>query len=170
VAIFSFVLAAGWDMSWSKAEAQPSFSAGFNINSTASFYQPLAPYGTWLDLSAYGRCWRPMGVAEGWRPYTVGDWDWTDAGWYWASNEPWAWACYHYGSWVFDPAYGWLWIPGTEWAPAWVVWREAPDYIGWAPCGPRGRIVVDSYFSFVDVHRFHDHLGPRVLLYNDRAV
>jgi hypothetical protein len=151
-----------------KADVQ--FSAAFDIRSPADFYSPLTPYGAWVDVSPYGRCWHPSSETAGWRPYTVGYWEWTDAGWYWTSDEPWAWACYHYGSWVLDPVYGWVWLPGVEWAPAWVVWREAPDYIGWAPCGPRGVAVSDSYFAFVDIHHFHDHLRPRELVFNDPRI
>src|SRR5258708_24450962 len=81
-----------------------------------------------------------------------------------------SWACYHYGSWLYDPAYGWVWIPGTEWAPAWVVWREAPDYIGWAPCGPGGVAVSDTFFVFTDVHRLHDRLGARGFVFNDPPI
>src|SRR5579859_3167226 len=116
------------------AHAQVAFSANVQVQTVSDFYGPLASYGTWYNVPAYGRCWHPAEVATVWRPYTVGDWEWTDCGWYWVSDEPWAWACYHYGSWVYDPVYGWVWVPGTEWAPAWVVWRESPedDYIGWA--------------------------------------
>src|SRR5262245_45756193 len=119
-----------------RASAEVRFSAGIEIHSAADFYDPLTPYGEWVQVRSYGRCWRPTYITEtDWRPYAVGHWEWTDCGWYWVSDEPWAWACYHYGSWVFDPPYGWVWAPGTEWAPAWVVWRESPEYIGWAPCG-----------------------------------
>ncbi|HZR19586.1 MAG TPA: DUF6600 domain-containing protein, partial [Verrucomicrobiae bacterium] len=86
------------------------------------------------------------------------------------SDEPWGWACFHYGQWVYDPSYGWVWLPGTEWAPAWVVWRQAPDYIGWAPCGPGGVAVADTSFVFVDVHHFHDRLAPRELVFNDTRI
>jgi hypothetical protein len=154
----------------SSARAQVSLSVGLNINAPADFYTPLTPYGAWVDLPRYGHCWRPSGMVTGWRPYTVGHWEWTDVGWYWVSDEPWAWACYHYGYWNSDPAYGWIWVPGTEWSPAWVTWREAPDYIGWAPCGPGGVAVADSYFVFVDVHHFHDRIVPRELVYNDPRV
>ena len=27
------------------------------------------------------------------------------------------------GRWFFDDSYGWVWVPGSEWAPAWVAWR-----------------------------------------------
>jgi hypothetical protein len=57
--------------------------------------------------------------------------------------------------------YGWAWVPGTVWGPAWVTFRSAPEYIGWAPLPPdadwddgygfRRRYDVrdDRYWSFV---------------------
>src|SRR6185369_3042944 len=153
-----------------KAMAEVDLSISMDIHSPSDFYSPLGPYGTWVNVGNYGRCWRPTRVEGDWRPYTVGHWEWTDVGWYWVSDEPWAWACYHYGSWVVDPTYGWVWIPATEWAPAWVTWREAPDYIGWAPCGPGGVTLADPFFVFVDVHHFHDRLRPRELVFNDRRL
>src|SRR5258708_25760649 len=77
-----------------KAEVQ--FSAGLQIQSAADFYEPLTPVGGWVTVGSYGRCWHPTRIAAGWRPYCEGEWVWTDAGWYWQSDEPWAWACYHY--------------------------------------------------------------------------
>jgi len=153
-----------------RAAAQVGLSLNVNIQSPTDFYSPLAPYGSWVNVGPYGRCWRPADVSPGWQPYTMGHWEWTDAGWYWASDEPWGWACFHYGQWLFNPAYGWVWVPGTQWAPAWVVWREAPDYIGWAPCGPGGIGVAGTSFVFVDVHRFHEHLRPMELVFNDRTI
>jgi len=150
--------------------AAVEFSAGLEIHATADFYAPLAPYGAWVTIGSYGRCWRPIHVEADWRPYCYGQWEWTDCGWYWESGEPWAWACYHYGSWVFDPNYGWLWIPGTEWAPAWVVWRESDDYIGWAPCGPGGVVVAPSLFVFVDFHHFRDPIRPRTVIVNNTTI
>src|SRR6266496_1683468 len=32
--------------------------------------------------------------------------------------------------------YGWVWIPGTVWAPAWVTWTYNDNYVGWAPLPP----------------------------------
>ncbi len=131
------------------------------INSASDFNQPLQPYGAWVDVGSYGRCWHPRDIAADWQPYTVGHWEWTDAGWYWASDEPWGWACYHYGSWYNAPQVGWVWIPSTEWAPAWVTWRYSDDYIGWAPCGPGRAVLSASFFTFCDVHHFQDHFGSR---------
>src|SRR4051812_16668094 len=151
------------------ARGQVMFSAGIEIRTINDFAEPLAPYGVWVDLPQYGRCWHPY-VEHGWEPYTNGHWEWTDCGWYFASDDPWAWAGYHYGSWVHDWNYGWLWIPGTEWAPAWVNWRQGPDYIGWAPCGPRGVVLDPQYFCFVDVHHFREPLRPSFLVFNNPTI
>ena len=76
------------------------------------FYSSLSPYGEWISLDGGSYAWRPTGVESGWRPYFVGNWAWTDDGWCWVSEEPWAWATYHYGRWYSDDFYGWGWIPG----------------------------------------------------------
>jgi len=101
-----------------------------------SFYDELSPYGQWIDYPGYGYVWMPS-VGYGFRPYsTNGHWVPTDMGWTWASDYPWGWAAFHYGRWFFDNGYGWMWIPGQEWAPAWVSWRSSQEYYGWAPMGP----------------------------------
>lgn len=144
----------------------PGISAGVQIGSPTDFYQPLTPYGSWINFSTYGRCWHPTGVAADWRPYSNGSWEWTDAGWYWQSDEPFAWACYHYGSWYYDTGYGWVWIPGTDWAPAWVDWRYGDNYIGWAPCGPGRAVLGPSFFMFANVNGFTGHFTPGNLIFN----
>jgi uncharacterized protein DUF6600 len=154
----------------SRAAVDIQFSAGLEIQSTSDFYQPLQDFGRWVDVPRYGRCWHPAQVASDWRPYTEGHWEWTDCGWYWASDEPWSWATYHYGSWVDDQSYGWVWIPATEWAPAWVTWRESPDYIGWAPCGPGLSVAAPSLFVFVDAHHFSEPIRSRSLIVNNTTI
>jgi hypothetical protein len=100
------------------------------------FYNSLDPYGEWIPLEGGVYGWRPLHMAVDWRPYIMGQWVWTVDGWYWLSEEPWGWATYHYGRWYYDDYYGWIWIPGYDWAPAWVEWRYGDDYVGWAPLGP----------------------------------
>ena len=100
------------------------------------FYDGLAPYGDWVEIPNYGWSWAPR-VDRDWRPYTRGQWVMTDDGWFWDSDEQFGWATYHYGRWFNDEDYGWVWIPGTEWAPAWVSWRHGNGYTGWAPLPPR---------------------------------
>ncbi|HEU4384438.1 MAG TPA: DUF6600 domain-containing protein [Anaeromyxobacteraceae bacterium] len=107
-----------------------------------TFQQALAPYGQWINVSPYGMVWRPS-VPAGWRPYYYGHWAWTNEGWLWISDEPWGWGPYHYGRWLFDASWGWLWVPGYQWAPAWVSWRYSAEAVGWAPLAPG----VSIYFS-----------------------
>jgi hypothetical protein len=106
------------------------------------FYSNLAPHGHWVRHGSYGWVWLPYGIRAGWRPYTLGRWVMTDEGWTWISDEPFGWATYHYGRWVNDAQYGWGWVPGYQWAPAWVAWRTGNGYIGWAPLPPEARFRV----------------------------
>lgn len=100
------------------------------------FYENLAPYGQWIDDPKYGYVWSPD-EDENFRPYySNGYWAMTDYGNTWISDYAWGWACFHYGRWTYDPYYGWLWIPGSNWGPAWVGWRYGEGYYGWAPLGP----------------------------------
>lgn len=109
-----------------------------------SFYDALSPYGQWIDNPQYGYVWMPS-VGPDFKPYsTNGNWVYTDGGWTWASNYPWGWATFHYGRWFFEEGYGWMWVPGNEWAPAWVSWRQSPEYYGWAPLGPNVSISVSA--------------------------
>ncbi len=100
------------------------------------FYDDLAPHGRWIEYSPHGWCWTPYAAPMGWRPYSDGYWGYTEAGWSWVSYEPWGWATYHYGRWAMDPHYGWVWVPGTVWAPAWVAWHHGNGWAGWAPLPP----------------------------------
>jgi len=165
-----FCLAGGLSLGLLPASAELEVSAGVSIHATTDFYEPLAPNGVWVDVGAYGHCWHPAGVEAGWRPYCNGNWEWTDAGWYWVSDEPWAWACYHYGTWIDYPSMGWCWVPGVEWAPAWVNWRMGGDYVGWAPCGPTGFIVEPSFFVFVESRHFHDHIRADTVIVNNTTI
>ena len=152
------------------ARANFEVSAAVSVHATADFYAPLAQSGAWIEVGSYGRCWRPSGVAVDWRPYCNGHWVWTDCGWYWASEEPWGWACYHYGCWVYDPAYAWVWVPGIEWAPAWVTWRVGGGYIGWAPLGPHGTRVAGPSFVFVEATHFNQPLRPSAVIVNNTTI
>jgi len=137
------------------AQAGTAFSVGISVSNVSDFYAPLTPYGHWVHVADYGRCWYPSYISSDWQPYANGHWEWTDQGWYWVSDEPWAWATYHYGRWVYDPYYGWIWAPDTVWGPSWVAWREGGGYYGWAPlppvryCGTGGLVMWDrvGWFS-----------------------
>jgi hypothetical protein len=131
--------------------------------STASygmFYEKLEPHGEWRETNEYGYVWQPREAetSRDWRPYTEGRWAYSDAGWTWISDEPFGWATYHYGRWVRLRRIGWVWVPGNEWAPAWVSWRTSKDYVGWAPLPPEARFDRRS-----GIHNWADNyydIGP----------
>ena len=158
--------------------AQDAPSPEVNVTSTY-FYDALSPYGNWIDVEGYGRCWQPSVVVadRGWTPYCDrGHWVYSDCGWYWASDYSWGWAPFHYGRWFRHNYWGWCWAPDTIWGPSWVSWRYNTGYCGWAPLPPtacyrpglgfsyRGRSVGVSfgfglaadYFTFVAADRFCD--------------
>jgi hypothetical protein len=95
----------------------------------------LDEHGRWVHVTGIGWSWRPY-VAVGWRPYYNGYWHHSRAGTLiWVSYDPWAWGTHHYGRWAFDPGYGWVWVPGGGYSPAWVYWAYGSNYVGWAPAG-----------------------------------
>ena len=153
----------------------------------STFYDSMAPYGTWVDVAGYGPCWQPTVVVANptWRPYCdSGRWVYTDCGWYWMSGYSWGWAPFHYGRWFQHHRLGWCWAPDKVWGPSWVCWRYSGSHCGWAPLPPgawfrpgvgltfHGRHVNGSFgfglgvkaFAFVDVRHFREpHLNRYAL-------
>jgi len=168
--ISSMALMAGLCLGAFPTRADLEVSADVRIHAVAEFEAPLTPHGSWITVGTYGRCWRPASVAVEWRPYCDGYWEWTDCGWYWVSDEPWGWACYHYGYWTLEPAYGWIWVPGIEWAPAWVSWRFGGGYCGWAPLAPRGVVIAPAAFVFVEERRFRERQRPTTVIVNNTTI
>jgi hypothetical protein len=133
---------------------QSTEPAGYDDADYGYFYDALSPYGAWYDVAPYGWVWTPYDVPVGWRPYTDGRWVYTAYGWTWLSDDAWGWAPYHYGRWTWDRYYGWLWVPGNVWAPAWVAWRYGGGWIGWAPLPPEvGWNGVGLEYGSYDVDR-----------------
>ena len=154
-----------------KAEARTDVSIDF-------FYHNLSDAGNWIEVGDYGYCWQPAVAVSNrsWRPYSDGYWAYTDLGWTWISYEDFGWATYHYGRWLRLRGRGWVWVPGRDWAPAWVSWRAGGDYVGWAPLPPRraseywderpitAQVDIDfdigpAYYNFIDVR----YIGEPVL-------
>jgi len=126
----------------------------------STFYTKLEPHGAWLETADYGYVWQPREAesSRSWRPYTNGRWVYTDAGWTWISEELFGWATYHYGRWTRLRGIGWVWVPGQQWAPAWVSWRKSNDYVGWAPLPPEAR-----FDQRTGIHNWSDNyydIGP----------
>ena len=155
--------------------------------SYSTFYTKLEPHGEWRETSDYGYVWQPREAEQSrnWRPYTNGHWVYTDAGWTWVSDEPFGWATYHYGRWTRLRNIGWVWVPGDEWAPAWVSWRKSDEYVGWAPLPPEARFDrrsgihnwSDSYYdvgpdqySFVATKEFGGERIQRSVVPSERNI
>jgi hypothetical protein len=136
----SFLLPASWNAT---AMAGPHVEVTIEVEDDQEvgldfFHDELSAHGHWFESSAYGLVWAPHHMPEGWQPYTVGHWEYTDDyGWLWVSDLEWGWAAFHYGRWVYDQFNGWAWVPDTEWGPAWVAWREGEGHVGWAPLPPQ---------------------------------
>jgi probable HAF family extracellular repeat protein len=149
------------------------------------FYSKLSTDGEWVEAGDYGYVFRPRVAQEDWAPYRDGHWVWTDRGWFWHSNEHFGWATYHYGRWVRIAGLGWSWVPGHEWAPAWVSWRKSNNYVGWAPLPPGAHVDqnsgisgwADSYYglgpkayTFISYKNWSDPTYQRAFVPPDRTV
>src|SRR5690606_33962949 len=102
------------------------------------------------------------------RPYySSGHWEMTSYGNTWVSDYDWGWAPFHYGRWHHAGRRGWLWIPGTQWGPAWVSWRSGGGHYGWAPLGPGVNInisigrIPDFYWVFIPQRSIYHRSYPR---------
>ncbi|HYJ91056.1 MAG TPA: DUF6600 domain-containing protein, partial [Pyrinomonadaceae bacterium] len=69
--------------------------------------EDLTDYGDWVYTHKYGYVWKPYRTSiasyNDWSPYRYGHWRWLPPfGWTWVNDEPWGWATYHWGRWVYD--------------------------------------------------------------------
>ncbi|SER73689.1 DUF6600 domain-containing protein [Pedobacter rhizosphaerae] len=139
--------------------------------SLQTFYDELSPYGTWIQDPQYGYVWRPDVNQADFRPYyTNGRWVMTEYGNTWVSNYDWGWAPFHYGRWVYNSYRQWIWLPDTNWGPAWVDWRSGDGYYGWAPMAPsisinisfgRRYVVPDYCWNFIPQANIYVNTFPR---------
>ena len=139
------------------------------------FYDDLSPYGDWIDYSGYGYVWSPyLNTGGEFVPYcSDGNWIYTDFGWTWNSEFNWGWGPFHYGRWFNDPLYGWLWVPGYDWAPAWVAWGFYDNYYCWAPLGPGYLFDKDDFnslhsWTFVPEKKFTSSNLSKVAVRSDK--
>jgi len=105
-------------------------------------------YGEWVWHDLYGYVWRPFyndyypwGT---WQPYFYGRWMNVSGSLFWVPSEPWGWVPYHLGLWMWDKKKGWVWIPGSFFAPAWAVWDFYFGFYAWRPW-----TLYDWYFGTV---------------------
>ncbi len=138
----------------SSGPTEPSADSYDDKDPTAlqDFHPALDAHGTWADDPTYGAVWTPSAAETGpeFVPYVSGGhWVYGDD-YLWTSDYEWGWAPFHYGRWVNRETGGWSWIPGREYAPAWVEWRTGDAYLGWSPAPPlfiwRGGVAVTVGF------------------------
>ncbi len=96
-------------------------------------------YGEWLWDDYLGYVWRPFidngAYPWGWQPYYYGQWAYAGGQMFWVPQEPWGWVPYHLGIWQWSKKRGWVWMPGSMFAPAWVAWDFFFGYAAWRPWG-----------------------------------
>jgi hypothetical protein len=94
-------------------------------------------YGEWLWDDMYGYVWRPFvdngRYPWGWQPYYYGQWSMSGGQMFWVPQESWGWIPYHLGIWQWDKKHGWIWLPGSMFAPAWATWDFYFGYACWRP-------------------------------------
>jgi len=117
-----------------RAERFGSYDGKHMDRRMAYWADDLDEHGRWVYVSGIGQAWRPYASA-GWRPFYNGYWQNRFGCLTWVSYDPWGWGTYHYGRWAYDPVYGWVWLPGSGYSPAWVYWMYGSGYVGWAPAG-----------------------------------
>jgi hypothetical protein len=65
---------------------------------------------------------------------------------------------------MYDDLYGWLWVPGYEWSPAWVTWGMFDDFYAWAPLMPGVNVGIafstwvptPFYWNIVGANHIYD--------------
>ena len=109
----------------------------------------LSQYGSFTQHPRYGEVWVPSVTPQGWHPYPPCMWVASKRfGWYFNDPSPWGAIVHHYGRWGHDPQMGWVWVPGNEFSPGWVLWRTSKDYVGWAPMLPEQDVQTISVTAF----------------------
>ena len=95
-------------------------------------------HGEWIWHDLYGYVWRPYLNDQRypwgtWQPYINGSWTGYGGELFWVPAEPWGWVPYHLGIWMWDKGKGWVWLPGSMFAPAWAVWEFYSGMYSWRP-------------------------------------
>ncbi len=110
----------------------------------ANYEYELSRSGRWsYDSSFRTHIWIPHNPGPTWKPYYRGRWiHHPYYGNVWTSYDSWGWYTHHYGRWHWSHAYGWYWIPGNKWSPAWVSWSWTDNYYGWCPLSIWNRPVI----------------------------
>ncbi len=142
-------------------------------------YYDLDDYGDWQNDPDYGAVWYPRSMFVGWAPYQDGHWVWINPwGWTWVDAQPWGFAPFHYGRWVYGRN-AWGWVPGPlvvrpVYAPALVGFVGGGGFgvsigfgegfagVAWFPLGPRD--------MFIPSYRASQRYWQNINVTNSRAL
>ncbi len=128
-------------------------------------------FGEWIYDPYLGYVWRPADndhpYGNSWQPFYLGQWIVAGNQMYWVPSEPWGWVPYHLGLWHWDQKRGWLWIPGSAFAPAWVDWDMFTDYYAWRPYGLYDWLPAENYWW---LESGKGHLGNGDAVANRRVI
>jgi hypothetical protein len=124
-------------------------------------------FGEWIYDKYLGYVWRPFLNDRlhggGWTPYHNGRWTSVQGQLFWVPSEPWGWVPYHLGIWMWNKTKGWLWIPGSVFAPAWVDWGFHNSFFCWRAWSITDwylyGVVNDGYFPYL-AHLIHPDDDP----------
>lgn len=172
----------GWnrerDALWSKRTQVAGDSVEYLPPELQHDAYALDEYGRWENVYYDGAnryFWRPVRVAAGWAPFTMGRW----TVWYgdncWIPTEPFGFITHHYGSWVFVGGL-WYWAPPVvragarfgrplpllpipfAWYPGRVAWMYSGVRVGWIPLAP-----FETFYA-------RRPWGPRVVVVHNVAA
>ena len=135
-----------WSLERDAVIAKRLRDAAYDKYYDRDFYgaEDLSGYGEWIYTKKYGYVWKPYRSAVAdyadWSPYRYGQWRWVPPyGWTWVNDEPWGYATYHHGRWVYDDD-NWYWSPYSQqrgrrswWRPALVILASIGNNICWYP-------------------------------------
>ncbi len=138
--------------------------------------EDLSEYGEWVYTKKYGYVWKPYANSVSsytdWSPYRYGHWRWVPVyGWTWVNDEPWGWATYHHGRWVWDNN-NWVWTPYGyyRWRRSW--WSPGMISIGtwngrviWFPLG-----YDDNYCDYNSGYRRNRRNNNTTIINNNTTV
>lgn len=138
--------------------------------------EDLGDYGEWIYTKKYGYVWRPYRSATAsyadWSPYRYGQWRWVPPyGWTWVNDEPWGYATYHHGRWVYENS-DWYWSPYPQqrgrrswWRPALVVVSYIADHICWYPLP-----YNYGYYNFNIYYHNHRRTRRQTTIINNTTI
>jgi len=162
------------DRLWSKRTEVKGESVRYLPPALQDDAYSLDENGRWERVyyeGGYRNFWRPVNVAVGWEPYTMGRWTVYYGDHCWVPHEPFGYVTHHYGNWVFvDRCNCWYWAPPVMgvgvsigpflpipfgWYPGRVGWIYSGLNVGWIPLAP-----FETYYC-------HRPWGPRSMVVNN---